>query len=295
MPPNRDNFSRYLPSDQQARKWGWRLIDAGRQNARINTDYPSIAHPISYLFDNSGRRTLDEYQIIYIAAGAGTFESQSKAKVEITAGSALLLFPNEWHRYTPNADTGWTEYWLGFGGSEAKRIMDSFFSPKSPVVTVSQSDALLQHLEQILYWLGQPVAAKEQILASHIPLALALLRASATHNETATNSDAELVMLAKAAMLEHLADRTDLEHLAATLGASYSRFRFAFKKQTGYSPREYENMIKLNRARDLLLRERTTVSEVASQLGYSSVYYFSRAFKKHFSQSPQQWLKGQRS
>lgn len=104
------------------------------------------------------------------------------------------------------------------------------------------------------------------------------------------NSDAELVIRAKAEMLTHLTDRTDLEALASALGISYSRFRFAFKKQTGYSPREYENMMKLNRARDLLLREQKSVSETADTLAYSSVYYFSRVFKKQFGQSPQQWL-----
>ena len=295
MPATTETFSRYLPADQQAKKWGWRLTDAGRQYIPKNSEYPSDGHPISYLFDNDGRRTLEEFQIVYIANGAGTFESQSQPHTSISAGTALLLFPSEWHRYAPDSNTGWTEYWIGFGGREAQRIMDSFFSAKSPLLAVTQTDALIQHFQQILHWLGQPVASKEQILASHIPLALALLKSSETSNESAANSDGELVMLAKAEMLKHLSDRTDLEQLAATLGVSYSRFRFAFKKQTGYSPREYENMIKLNRARDLLLRERKTVSAVAHQLGYSSVYYFSRTFKNHFKQSPQQWLKSQRA
>ncbi|MGB0259719.1 MAG: helix-turn-helix domain-containing protein, partial [Coraliomargarita sp.] len=75
------------------------------------------------------------------------------------------------------------------------------------------------------------------------------------------------------------------------LGVSYSRFRFAFKEQTGFSPRTFEIMIKLNRSRDMLLREHKSVTETATALGYSSVYYFSRAFKKQFGQSPKQWLK----
>lgn len=92
-------------------------------------------------------------------------------------------------------------------------------------------------------------------------------------------------------MLQNLETHTDLEALAKELGVSYSRFRFAFKKQTGFSPREFENMFKLNRARDLMLREDKSVTETADSLGYSSVYYFSRAFKKQFGESPQQWLR----
>ena len=290
-----DSFSRYLPTDQQAREWGWRLIDAGKQTLIPDAPYPDKGHPQSYLFDKDGRRTLDEFQIVFIASGSGTFESASVPQTAIQPSTALLLFPGEWHRYRPDKECGWTEYWLGFGGREADRIMRSFFSPQHPIVSVEQPEALIQHFHQLLHWLQQPVAAIEQILASHIPLALALLRSSSLTDEVAHNSDAELVMQAKAEMLTHLTNRTDLEALAHELGISYSRFRFAFKKQTGYSPREYENMMKLNRARDLLRREQKSVSETANALGYSSVYYFSRAFKKQFNQSPQQWLRGKTS
>ena len=292
MPSTIDSFSRYLPADQQARRWGWRLIHAGRQKVPPHSEYPSKDHPLSYLFDNTGRRTLDEFQIVYIATGSGTFESNSQRQIPIHAGDALLLFPGEWHRYQPEPDTGWSEYWCGFQGQEATRIMQSFFAPEAPICKVSQVDALIKHFDGLLHWLQQPVAAKEQILASHIPLALAFLKSGAPPEDSPQSKDSELVLKAKTAMLNHLQTQTDLEALARDLGVSYSRFRFAFKKQTGYSPREFENIIKLNRARDLLQREQMSVTETAQSLGYTSVYYFSRAFKKQFSQSPQKWLRG---
>lgn len=288
-----ESFSRYLPTDQQAKKWGWRLVHAGRQNVPPHSEYPSKGHPLSYLFDTSGRRTIDEYQIVYITTGSGSFESRTQPQTEVRTGDAILLFPGEWHRYHPNTETGWSEYWIGFRGREAERIMDAFFSAKNPILKAGHSDALIQHFDQILYWLQQPVAAKEQILASHVPLALALLKSSAQTQSSSQSKDSALVIQAKSAMLANLATHTDLEALAEELGVSYSRFRFAFKKQTGYSPREFENIIKLNRARDLLLRDGHSVTETANALGYSTVYYFSRAFKKQFKQSPQQWLREQ--
>lgn len=287
---NPENFSQYLPTDQQALAWGWRLVHAGRQIVTSNADYPDKGHPLDYLFDRNGRRTLDEYQIVFIARGSGTFESRSQPETTVVAGDALLLFPNEWHRYRPNPKTGWSEYWVGFRGQEAERIMQAFFSPDQAVCKVGQSDAMIQHFDQILHWLRQPVAAKEQILASHIPLALAFLKSGASTKESSLSKDSEIVVLSKAEMLANLNTQTNLEALAKKLGVSYSRFRFAFKKQTGYSPREFENMIKLNRSRDLLLREGLSVTETANTLGYSNVYYFSRAFKRQFGQSPKIWL-----
>lgn len=287
---NPENFSHYLPTDQQARAWGWRLVHAGRQIVPPNANYPGNGHPLDYLFDKEGRRTLDEFQIVFIARGSGTFESQSQPETPVTAGDALLLFPAEWHRYRPNSEIGWSEYWVGFRGKEAERMMQAFFSPSQAVCKVGQSDAMIQHFDQILHWLRQPVAAKEQILASHIPLVLAFIKSGASTKDSSLSKDSEIVVQAKAEMLSNLNTQTNLEALAQKLGVSYSRFRFAFKKQTGYSPREFENMIKLNRSRDLLLREGLSVTETANTLGYSNVYYFSRAFKKLFGQSPKTWL-----
>lgn len=286
-----ENFSRYLPTDRQAKKWGWRLIHAGRQIISPHSEYPDQGHPINYFFDTNGRRTLDEFQVVFIAQGSGNFESRSCPETKVQAGQALLLFPGEWHRYQPNQKTGWCEYWVGFRGREATRIMENFFSVKEPIYTVSQSDPLVQHFDQTLLWLRQPIAGKEQILASHLPMILAFIKSGTLSENTLQNKDSELVMQAKSIMLANLESQTNLETLAAALGVSYSQFRFAFKRQTGFSPRKFQNMIKLNRACDLLLQGQKSVSETADALGYSTVYYFSRSFKKEFGLSPQEWLK----
>ena len=34
----------------------------------------------------------------------------------------FLLFPGEWHTYTPDKETGWNEYWIGFDG----KIMENW-------------------------------------------------------------------------------------------------------------------------------------------------------------------------
>ncbi|NDV63151.1 helix-turn-helix transcriptional regulator [Puniceicoccales bacterium CK1056] len=85
--------------------------------------------------------------------------------------------------------------------------------------------------------------------------------------------------------------RTDLQDLAASLGVSYSKFRALFKSQTGYSPREFEIRIKLNRASEMLQSGMNSVSDTSEELGYSSVYYFSRAFKQQFGKSPREWAR----
>jgi len=291
MQPKADSFSRYLPVDTLAKKWGWNLMDAGRQHIDPGAPYPGIGHPLGYLFGNDGKRILDEYQVIFIATGSGTFESRSHKKRPIQAGDALILFPGEWHRYKPDPNTGWTEYWVGFKGSEAKRIMTSFFSPDSPVQRGSMGAELIRQFDRLIHWLNQSVPERELILASQIPSILSFLIAGQHQKTSSGDGDALLVRSAKNHMLENLSQKTDLEQLAKSLGTSYSRLRSVFKKQTGFAPRQFENMVKLNRSKDLLLSGKFNISKTAEALGYSSVFYFSRAFRKAFGRSPQDWIR----
>jgi len=272
--------------DQQAKTWGWRLLHAGRQLVHPYATYPDSEHPLNYLFDKNGRRSLEEYQIVFISRGSGTFESKSHPKITIQSGQAMVLFPNEWHRYCPDEKTGWSEHWVGFKGRETERIMSAFFSPQNPIYTVEHIPDLIKHYDQLLNWLQRSVVAQEQILASHLPLLLALIISGKSSEEATKDKGARLLSRAKAAMLENLDQHTDMEALATKLGVSYSSFRFTFKEQTGLSPRKFQNTIRLNRARDLLQHEQKSVSQTADLLGYSSTYYFSRAFKKEFGQPP---------
>jgi len=284
-----ESYSRYFPSDPASAGWGWRILDAGRQQIRVQADYPGAGHPQGYLFEESGRRTLDEFQIVFIAAGAGQFESSSVAPCAVSEGTALLLFPGEWHHYQPQLSTGWLEYWVGFRGADATRVMHQFFRPQAAVLPTERGVELVDLFDRLLHWADQDIEGRDQIAASHIPQILAFLKAQQADPNHAENTDAAIISQAKAAMLRDLGQRTDLEALARELGCSYSRFRFAFKRQTGHAPREFENRIKLNRARDLLLHNRLSVSETADALGFSSVFYFSRAFKRAFGLSPRDW------
>lgn len=67
-----------------------------------------------------------------------------------------------------------------------------------------------------------------------------------------------------------------------------------FKRQTGHSPIDYLIQTRIAKARNLLLRSDATLSEIAAEVGYSDVYYFSRIFKKHVGISPIQYQRKMR-
>jgi len=84
------------------------------------------------------------------------------------------------------------------------------------------------------------------------------------------------------------------DQLAEMTGFSTVYFRQLFHKTYGISPIMYLQNIRLQKAKELLKSDYDSISEIAHSLGYSSIYDFSRAFKKQTGMSPSQYAKSEK-
>lgn len=81
------------------------------------------------------------------------------------------------------------------------------------------------------------------------------------------------------------------------LPLNYDYVRKLFKRETGVTPHEYLNELRMQRAQKLILGgvsnsySNYTVSQIAEACGFAEPLYFSRVFKQRFGQSPMQYLK----
>ncbi|AYQ33454.1 AraC family transcriptional regulator [Runella sp. SP2] len=82
-----------------------------------------------------------------------------------------------------------------------------------------------------------------------------------------------------------------IDFLAKEAGMSISKFKKCFKIRFGASPYEYYLNLKLDEAKNQLLEKKWTISEIASQLGYTSTANFDKAFKKRFLVNPSTMLR----
>lgn len=88
---------------------------------------------------------------------------------------------------------------------------------------------------------------------------------------------------------EHLDDaQLSVERLAELMNINRSHFQRKIKTLTGYSPSELIKTIRLERAKDMLLRKEGNITEVAYATGFTSQSYFTRCFTEHFGYPPSQ-------
>ncbi len=75
-------------------------------------------------------------------------------------------------------------------------------------------------------------------------------------------------------------------HLAAEAGMSRAAFSAAFSRRLGLPPLAYVRNWRMTRARIALSSRRGSVSDVAADVGYTSLSAFGHAFRRHFGIAP---------
>ncbi len=82
-----------------------------------------------------------------------------------------------------------------------------------------------------------------------------------------------------------------IEDICREFYISRSSLQALFKTHLNTSPKNYLMNIKLQKSKELIRKGEYTISEIAYMLGFSSIHYFSRLFKKYFNITPSAYLK----
>ncbi len=90
---------------------------------------------------------------------------------------------------------------------------------------------------------------------------------------------------------ENIDQNLNLDQICAHTIMGKSLLQKIFKEETGWSVMEYYYRIKINRAKLLIQKGDLNFSGIAEELGYSTIHYFSRQFKKIVGMSPSEYSK----
>jgi AraC-like DNA-binding protein len=290
-----NNYHKYLTVTPAEEAWGFYLTTVGYSRTNPNQAYPpNPEHPHTHSFTWNKGRILNGYYLVFISKGKGTFESALTEPCPISAGTCFFLFPGVWHRYKPDPASGWEEYWIGFKGSYPETLMNKgFFDPAKPVMSAGLNENLLHLINKILDLVRLAPLGYHQVISGITLEILGLLYTRLQSRDPDGNQDEQVIAHAKFILRENLETSLDMETLASELAIGYSKFRKMFKEATGHSPNQYHIDLRLDKARELLTATNLNVTEIAYQLGFESVYYFSRLFKKKNGVSPKSYRDGE--
>ena len=282
----KENFFNYLTYSEFDTKWGVVLTALGHTNILPNTNYPPLLHPENHQFSVHKSRRVIEYQIIYITAGEGYFESENGFKCHIKPGTVFLLFPGVLHRYFPKKNTGWTEYYVGVNGKHMdEMITEGFLSVEKPIFEIGVHENLVQHYNELFKLVKNGKAGYQQYAASiarHLLGEILYLE----RNKTVESSTEQLIQSIKVYVTEKITEKIDWYEVAREHGVSYSKLRKEFKAYVDMSPGQYQLQLRINQAKIMLSQTIRPIKLIATSLGFQNEYYFNTIFKKKTGVAP---------
>ncbi|WP_158796219.1 AraC family transcriptional regulator [Pedobacter sp. L105] len=281
------NYYKYLPLSTEDKKWGLYVLDAGCTRTEPSGIYPISNHPSQYYFNWNNGRILDEYQLIYITKGSGFFESDHCHYQEIKAGTIIILFPGERHRYKPAEQTGWDEYWIGLKGEILDNLVNnSFFSRENPCLYIGFNEQIFEIYEGIIEKTKTEVTGYQPLISGAAFYLMGSLHAILKQSNV-EHEDREILVDKARILFRSNIDKTfSPEQAAEELQVGYSLFRKVFKNYTGLSPGQYFIQLKIEKAKTMLADSTLSVKEIAYTLTFDSSFYFSKVFKEKTGMTP---------
>ena len=280
--------SKYLVANDQDGKWGLTVSTVGFDDVEAGSPYPTRGHADGYYFDMDKGRELNEYQMLYLLEGEGTFQSTHIAQCVIRPGDIFLLFPGEWHSYGPSPGHPWKSYWIGFKGKNMDdRVTGGFLSPEKPIYHVGYSSEIVELYKKALAAAQEEAAYSQQLLAGIVNHLIGVMYSLERNIKLSKNhSHVEMISRARLLIREALESDLTIQQLANDMGVSYSNFRKLFKQHTGISPALYQQDLRLQRAKELLSTTKLSIKEIAYRLNFDSPDYFSSKFRIKTGQKP---------
>jgi AraC-like DNA-binding protein len=280
-------FYKYLTVGEDDKKWGIYLTGAGHILVEPNTAYPLVDDPSHHYFHWLVGRRLSDYQVLYITKGKGVFESEITGVRRINAGDVFILFPGIWHRFKPDNDSGWDEYWVEFNGDFIKHYRSKeFLNPENPVITIGIAGEIAGNILKILELIKKEKPGFQYIASGILLQILGQMFASKKYHSFEGKEIEGKIKQAKLAILENLSQTILQEELAESVGLGYSLYRKKFKEYTGVSPAQYQIGLRINKAKDLLITSNLSLKEIAGNLGFETADYFFRLFRQKTGVTP---------
>lgn len=115
-----------------------------------------------------------------------------------------------------------------------------------------------------------------------------IISENAPDDFAAVSNNPSIASLVKEYIDSNFEQNIQLDHIAQYFGYSKFHIEKLFKREYNTSPISYRNSKRLIKAASLLMSH--SVTATSQQVGFSSVYAFSRAFRSFYGVSPTEYV-----
>lgn len=237
----------------------------------------------------SNHSNIGKYTMAYVIKGKALYSFDTITAADITQGHVLFFKNGITHSGHSNREHPWHFYSavfeIIFNDESTKGIIDNL-----PTIIKVQNETIFAAIMKQLYtsWIGKRSYSIIECRSLLIQLLMILLKQyeSRDINPTYYRAVENVITL----LQTDISHKYTCQELADFCHISYSYFRMLFKKITGVSPLHYQNLVRINKAKDLLLSGDCNVTEASELVGIDDIYYFSRLFKKINGQPPSSFI-----
>lgn len=238
---------------------------------------------------------LDTYCLLYIVSGSVSITSGKKKTEQFGPHDLLLLEPFKHYRLELLTNNSLSFYQIAFdvapAYNQAAFLQMVFLNPGSPRLPQDIPDFGPQ-ISALLH--SQDADGSEKLLDLHKTIMRHVFSANSTVRELPSlrmTSERELAKRALEYIHAHLRLPLKVSDVSSYLDISDSYLYKAFLHLVAVPPGRYILREKAKAAARMLCVDRLSIGQVASSLGYSSLFHFSKSFKSIYGLSPRSYTK----
>lgn len=222
---------------------------------------------------------IEDYQLLYTADGEGSCFIKGESYT-VGKGDLIFLPPNVAHEYQCSKNK-WETLYITFNGKGLKGFFDF-----DPTVLSTQTELDFINRYKKLYTLKNNPEMFKQTSVELYSLLLSV-RELAAPVTSVSGKKIHLMLRALHYMAEN--KYLSLGDIAEQLGISDEHFCRIFKEYTGFRPFEYMNLVKLQKAKELLKNTSLSIGKVCIESGFENHSYFSMLFKRSNGCTPAEY------
>jgi len=244
------------------------------------------------------------FELIFLLEGSSGYEFEDHETVELNGGHFLVIPPQTVHRGLHAVRTPSTFCGLAFNTPQPTAWRNTSFT----LPDIRRLFAALRNARREVHPLGATLQwALRRLTAGlvgfpatpHRAYTQAALRAwvcavlveAVPQLQVAPAPPNAIASAAIAFLQEHLQEPISMTDLVRRLGYGRTRVFEIFEAQTGHTPKDYLQRLRIGKATDLLRNTKRSVTDIALATGFGSGQHFSVIFRQYTGLAPASYRK----